>query len=143
LNGDGLKDLAVASHDGHGMTVFRKGALTFTEWNMGLARQVNDLTAADINRDGKMDLVAATSSDANDDFNYTDGKAEVLFGLANGTFQDPIAFDAGRGAWQIVIGDFTFDGILDIATANRSSIHVESPCAPLLSTWDSISIMIA
>ena len=142
LNGDGLKDLAVPSHDGHGITVFRNlGNLTFSSWDMGFTRQVNDLAAADINRDGKMDLVAATSSDANDDFNYTDGKAEVLFGFGNGTFRDPIRYDTARGAWQVVVGDFTFDGILDIATANRSSIYVESPCAPLLSTWDSISIL--
>jgi hypothetical protein len=142
FNGDGRTDLAVASHGGHGITVFRNsGNLTFSSWDMGFTRQVNDLAAADINRDGKMDLVAATSSDANDDFNYMDGKAEVLFGFGNGTFQDPIAYDTARGAWQVVIGDFTFDGILDIATANRSSIYVESPCAPLLSTWDSVSIL--
>jgi hypothetical protein len=69
FNGDSRTDLAVASHDGHDMTVFlNQGNFTFTSWDMGFTRQVNDLAAADINRDGTMDLVAATSSDANDDF---------------------------------------------------------------------------
>ena len=61
FTGDRRTDLAVVTHDNHGMTVFRnQGSFSFAEWNMGLGRQVNDLAAADFNRDGKMDLVAAS-----------------------------------------------------------------------------------
>ena len=39
-----------------------------------------------------------------------------------------------------MLGDFNRDGIIDIATANRSEIYYDALCEPR-QTWDSISIL--
>ena len=52
----------------------------------------------------------------------------------------PVSYPAGRGAYQIVVGDFTRDGLIDIATGNRSTVYRDD-CGPGAKTWDSISIL--
>ena len=142
LNGDGKNDLVIANHDGHSLSIFlNQGAFTFIPSDLPFDRQVNDVAAADVNRDGKTDLIVATSRDANDDYNYREGDASVLVGKGDGTFAPPIVYATAPGARQVVVGDFTRDGISDIATANRSSIYVEDCGGPLLRTWDSVSIL--
>jgi regulation of enolase protein 1 (concanavalin A-like superfamily) len=141
LNGDGRKDLVVANHDGHSLSVFlNRGGFRFTPSDIPFDRQVNDVVATDINRDGKLDLLVATSRDANDDFNYTDGDVTVLRGNGDGTFAPPVSYPTAPGAWQIVVGDFTRDGMLDVATANRSADYVED-CGTLLRGVDTVSIL--
>ena len=71
---------------------------------------------------------------------FTDGVAYVLEGHGDGTFAAPVSYPAGRGAYQIVVGDFTRDGILDIATGNRSTVFRDD-CGPGAKTWDSLSIL--
>jgi len=141
LNADGRKDLVVANHDGHSLSVFlNQGAFMFTPSDIPFDRQVNDVVAADVNHDGKMDLLVATSRDANDDFNYTEGDVTVLRGNGDGTFASPVSYPTAPGAWQIVVGDFTRDGILDVATANRSADFAED-CGEALRGTDSLSIL--
>ena len=79
--------------------------------------------SADVNRDGKLDIIVATSNGGDGDLlEFTAGHAEVLLGSGDGTFTAGPGYEVPRGAWQVVVGDFTRDGIIDIATANRSSI---------------------
>ena len=65
---------------------------------------------ADLNGDGKLDLVTA---------NFTSNNVSVLLGSGDGTFQRHVDFGAGSGPAQLAIGDFNADGRLDIATANN------------------------
>ena len=89
LDGDGKKDIVVANHDGHSISIFlNQGSFTFAAADMPLDRQANAVVSGDLNLDGKMDLIVATSSDAGDDFFYTDGYAYVLIGNGNGTFAE-------------------------------------------------------
>ena len=101
----------------------------------------NDVTASDVNRDGKPDLIVATANGGDGDFYFAEGHAEVLLGRGDGTFSPGAAYEVPRGAWQVVVGDFTRDGIIDIATANRSSITNDDWCGSFWKTWDSVSIL--
>jgi len=139
FNDDGTLDIVTANHKSRSLTVLlNRGALAFTASDIPLDRQANAVVAADINNDRRMDLVAAMSSDAGDDFFYTDGYAYVLRGSGTGTFALPAKFETAAGAWQVVVTDLNRDGMLDIATANRSAIVSEDMCGSL---WDSVTIV--
>src|SRR5439155_17481660 len=140
--GDGRKDIAVANKFSQSISVFlNQGSLTFTAADIPIDRHANDVAAADVNRDGKMDLiVAAASLRTSSPDSYADGYAYVLLGNGDGTFAQPIKYQTAPGAWQVVVGDFTRDGIPDIATANRSSIVIDD-CSRPLKTWDTVSIL--
>ncbi|PYR15903.1 MAG: hypothetical protein DMF98_28600, partial [Acidobacteria bacterium] len=122
VNGDGKKDLVVANRTAHSISIFlNQGGLLFTATDMPLDRAANDVAAADLNRDGKVDLVVAAAGGGDGETQFTDGFVYVLLGRGDGTFAQPVQYEVPPGPWQIVVGDFTRDGVLDVATANRSS----------------------
>ena len=112
--------------------------MQFTASPMTLAHVPNDVAAADLNGDGRIDLVVA-ASDVPEPA-YKKGYATVLIGTGSGTFASPVDYPTAPGAYNVVVGDFNRDGILDIATANRSEIYYDASCDPR-QTWDSISIL--
>jgi hypothetical protein len=65
----------------------------------------NDMTAADLNGDGKLDLVATT----------TDGGLYVFLGNGNGTFAAPTKYATSFSPLTVTTGNFFGDGYLDIA----------------------------
>jgi hypothetical protein len=80
-----------------------------------------NVESADLNRDGHADLVVTSTrlSDA----------ISVLLGNGDGTFQAPRQFAVGAGLdaqihRDVVVRDFSGDGILDIAVANPLSADV-------------------
>jgi hypothetical protein len=117
FNRDGKLDLAVASTLlsgqtqtglvtillGNGNGTFRKGA-TIT-----VGTGAEGLTAADLNADGKLDLVTTTLLPGG----LRDVK--VLLGNGNGTFQRPLAISPGARASSVATGDFNGDRKLDLA----------------------------
>jgi regulation of enolase protein 1 (concanavalin A-like superfamily) len=142
LNGDGKRDLVVANHYMHSVTVLMNhGAMQFSGADVALSGNGNDVTATDVNGDGTTDLIVATSNGGDGDNWFGAGHAEVLFGAGDGTFTAGPSYEVPPGAWQIVVGDFTRDGILDIATANRSSITADDWCGTFWKTWDTVSIL--
>ena len=143
FNGDGKRDLAVANLEGNSVSVFKNaGAFTFTAADIPLDRHASDATAADVNGDGKLDLIVSGAGSTGGLFGqeYIDGVAYVLEGHGDGTFAAPVSYPTVRGAYQIVVGDFTRDGIIDIATGNRSTVYRDD-CGPGAKTWDSLSIL--
>src|SRR5436190_11209390 len=143
LNGDGRKDIVVANHESLSISIFlNQGGLTFTGADMPLDLKANDVVARDLNGDGKMDLVVAVSEShfsAAGEF-HLGGFAYVLFGNGDGTFAPPNKYQTAPGAWQVVLGDFNRDGVVDIATANRSAIYRDD-CSLSFKTWDTVSIL--
>lgn len=123
FDGDGKLDLAAFNENGSGPGIeilLGNGDGTFRSF-ASLSAQcgatANDCTAAtaDINSDGKLDLIVR-NSEAN--------VVQVLLGNGNGTFQNPVTFSTGLDPEQVVVGDFNGDGRLDLAVANLGDNYV-------------------
>ncbi|MBV9124145.1 MAG: VCBS repeat-containing protein, partial [Planctomycetes bacterium] len=67
------------------------------------------VTVADVNRDGKPDLIVT---------NTPDGTVSVLLGNGNGSFQAAQNFSVGVGPEFVAVADLNRDGKLDLVTAN-------------------------
>jgi hypothetical protein len=86
------------------------------------APEVISMAVADLNRDGKQDLVVV---------NYNgypsegDSSIGVLLGNGDGTFQPVVFYDAGTsGVTSVAIGDLNNDGKLDVVVASAGSVSV-------------------
>ena len=65
---------------------------------------------ADVNRDNKMDVVAAGGD-----------SVRVMFGDGRGGFARGPATRSGPGTWRLNLGDVNRDGKIDIVTSNTES----------------------
>ena len=117
LNHDGNLDVVVPGYSDDTLSVyFGNGDGTFQ------ARQIisldsgsgpDGLAIADLNGDGKPDLVTA---------NYTSNSISVLPGNGDGTFGTAQTYAiSGDGPNQLIVGDFNGDGFPDVVTANFTS----------------------
>jgi len=136
VNGDGKPDLVVANYcasasncvsygpgsvgvllgngDGTFQTAVAYGSGGFDAFSVAVA---------DVNGDGKPDLVAANRCvSASSCVNYGDGIVGVLLGNGDGTFQMAVAYDSGGyvgygGATALAVADLSGDGKLDVIVA--------------------------
>ncbi|WP_261376037.1 FG-GAP-like repeat-containing protein [Brevibacillus brevis] len=121
LNGDGFIDIAVANNVTSNVTVsLNDGFGSFTEatgspFSLGTDAFPFDITAADFNCDGFIDL--ATPNEGSDN-------VSVLINDGTGGFSTPFQFSTGAGPLSITVADFNGDGRVDIATANEDSSNV-------------------
>ena len=67
---------------------------------------------ADLNGDGKADIVVENSGSNN---------VSVLLGNGDGTFRSAVNYATGSQPWSIEIGDVNADGKLDIVTCNTAA----------------------
>jgi hypothetical protein len=116
LNGDGYLDLVTANSTGNSVSVLL-GNVVNNVWGASststLATGASPVSVivADLNDDGKQDLVTANSGTDN---------VSVLMGNGNGTFQTQATFATGDNPNSVVAADLNDDGVLDLATANSS-----------------------
>jgi hypothetical protein len=128
VNGDGKPDLLVADCGpgntcgggingvvgvllGNGDGTF-KPAVTYDAGGF----QTYSVVAADLNGDGKLDLVVANS--------YFSNTVGVLLGNGDGTFQPVVVYNSGGGSpWSVAVADVNGDGKPDIVVANSSSCY--------------------
>jgi len=115
LNGDGIPDLVAANLIGQSA-----GAIGIAMGNgdgtFAPATYLQDggngpfqVLLADLNGDGRLDIVAA---------NIYDASVSVLLGNGDGTFQAPLRiFDSCCGAYNIFLADVNNDGQLDLVSA--------------------------
>lgn len=117
VNGDGQLDLITGQYGGGFVAVrLGQGGGTFgsaTNQTVTGANNIHDVTLADVNGDGILDLLATglTSS--------LTGRTYVLMGSGNGTFGAATTYNTtnstGR-SYSITLGDLNGDGILDLVT---------------------------
>jgi hypothetical protein len=117
LNGDGIPDLVgtslgVAGNPGSIFILLGKGNRTFAKAvNISSGgHKPNGIAVGDLNHDGIPDLVVANAFS-----NSGYGNVAVLLGKGDGTFEKPVRYQAGVRPWQVVLGDFSGDGNLDLA----------------------------
>ncbi|TDN37256.1 hypothetical protein E4631_25160 [Hymenobacter sp. UV11] len=118
VNGDGKPDLLMANQSnstagvllGTGTGSF--GAATI--FSTGADSYPNGIAVADVNGDGKPDLLTANSSSST---------AGVLLGTGTGNFGAVTTFSTGAGSTpvSITVADGNGDGIPDLFTANQGS----------------------
>jgi hypothetical protein len=74
----------------------------------------SSVAVADVNGDGKPDLVVANSGFAGD----SDGSVSVLLGNGDGTFQPPVTYSSGQNWTGITVADVNGDGKPDVIVGN-------------------------
>ncbi|MEL7498440.1 MAG: Ig-like domain-containing protein [Planctomycetota bacterium] len=76
---------------------------------------LTELSVADIDADGVLDLLATTP--------FTNelitNNVAISFGVGDGSFESPVGLASGVSPQSVEAGDFNDDGIVDLVTANR------------------------
>jgi VCBS repeat protein len=119
FNSDGKVDLAVANADDNAVAILMGlGNGTFAanvNSPVAVGRRPASIALADLNADGKLDLVAA---------DLTDGNVSVSLGDGTGTFPTVQDYAVGRYPITVAVADFNSDGKPDIVAGNNLSYMV-------------------
>lgn len=84
--------------------------------------RVRALALADVNGDGKLDLLVANQTAPNYSAN---GNVGVLLGNGDGTFKPAVPIEVGTSTlWSSAVGDLNGDGKADPAVVNSSGVSV-------------------
>jgi len=116
INGDSKPDIVATHREASPLTVLLAlGAGKFVEEAnspFSLGRSAWRLRIADVNSDGKSDVIAAAG----------DG-VRVMLGDGNGNFthEDDSPYFTGRGTWRLAVGDLNGDQKTDVVTSNMES----------------------
>jgi hypothetical protein len=121
VNGDGKRDIITGNNGssmvgvllGNGPGTFQAVATT----SAGSGSMPNDIAVADVNADGKADVITA---------NYGTNSVGVLLGNGNGTFAAAVAYSTGSGSqpYGLAVADVNGDGKADIITANSATSSI-------------------
>src|ERR1700728_736603 len=84
---------------------------------------------ADLNGDGKLDVVMASQCSSN---NCSNGAVTVLLGNGDGTYQTPVSYATGTSTRFVALSDVHGDGKLDILAANYCNSDCSSGTVSVL-----------
>jgi hypothetical protein len=120
VNGDGQIDLLAGVGTSVAVLIGNGDGTFLTPVTYALPREAASIFFADVNHDGKPDLVVGCS-----DYNKPAGGAvSVLYGNGDGTFQPAISSLTGTDANTIVAGDYNGDGRVDVAFTQTATTTV-------------------
>ncbi|MBW6487095.1 MAG: VCBS repeat-containing protein [Syntrophobacterales bacterium] len=136
LNGDGKLDLALATtyvagpppHPGHVVVYLQDPALfglSFSAVEYSVGSDPWHIAVADLNSDGKLDLVTANTSS-------NDVSVLLQDTTASGSFQAAVNHATGVYTNFVAVGDLNDDGRPDIAAATNEGISIllQNPAQP-------------
>ena len=121
FNNDSRLDIIVANYLPSNIGVFlgygNGHFATMMTYSTGKNSLSSDVTVADFNNDGRLDIAVV---------NYVTSNVGILCGYGNGTFANQVIFSSGyaSGPRCIAVGDFNRDNQLDIATGNFDANNV-------------------
>lgn len=124
MNGDGKPDIIITSGNSGFFSIFQNttasiGNISFaTKKDYTLLAHPDELIIADLNNDGKPDLVTSNFSDANISVYRNISSGGVL------SLDARINFSIGMFPSYINIGDFNNDGKLDIVIKNSTTLSI-------------------
>jgi|GEM_PF-683351 len=117
FNNDGILDIAAANQFNNLSVNLGNGSGGFgAAINTAIGAGTRGVISADLNGDGKVDLVTA---------DYNTGNMTVLLGNGNGTFSASMLVGNNfGGSYSVTSGDFNGDGKLDLALAESFNNNV-------------------
>ncbi len=116
LNGDGHLDLVIANYYAGGIAILLgTGTGSFGAPTLIARSAARYLAIADIDRDGKPDLVALTESTLSESY------ISIFIGKGDGSFRTGTNFFIGYNSISFAIGDFNGDGNQDLAVSNNTN----------------------
>jgi hypothetical protein len=114
INADSKPDIVVTHHDMNQLTVLlgdgRGGFVEATGSPFDFGGKAFHTAVIDVNRDGKMDVIAAGGE-----------SMRVMLGDGRGGFAPGPGIRTGPGSWHLALGDVNNDGKLDLITSNLES----------------------
>jgi hypothetical protein len=114
INGDRKPDIAVTHHDMNQLTVLlgdgRGGFVEATASPFAFSGKAFHAAIADVNRDGKMDVLAVGGE-----------SVRLMLGDGRGGFATGPTIQTAPGAWRLDLADVNRDGKLDVITSNFES----------------------
>jgi hypothetical protein len=117
FNGDGKSDIVATHHEQNPMTVMiGDGHGGFAEAGgspFDFGHTLFHVAIADVNRDGRMDVVAAGGD-----------SVRIILGDGRGGFTSAQPVAVGNGVWRLVTAELNGDGKIDIVTSNLESNSV-------------------
>ena len=115
LNGDGTSDIAASDgvfgpYSFTTRVILGNGTAQSKTTGLGSGTVSNAVTTADVNRDGKLDIITA---------DRTTNTVSVRMGNGDGTYKIANRYTTGASPTSISLDDINRDGVLDILTANE------------------------
>jgi gliding motility-associated-like protein len=124
LNGDDLPEIVINQFQTSDLYILRNqstGTISFaTPQKISLPGGLNRITSADINKDGKPDLVTVSTLNNQLDILLN----QTATGLTSFSFAPSISLSTSTGPWGVDASDIDGDGDADLTVANRNQTSV-------------------